>query len=120
MSFCNAGKLFLIPAFVFLFMPIQTFAWDNPCYKKAVHFQSIPHDKESTITLEARKVVSVDGNTFTYNLGEETIVIATDSFASERFIKNVKDGRCSAHETVNLVPERKTPFNKKFKAKRPR
>ncbi|MFA4830039.1 MAG: hypothetical protein WC855_15000 [Thermodesulfovibrionales bacterium] len=100
------------------FVLAYVFAWDNPCHNKAVHFQSIPHDKESTLTLEAERVVSVDGDTFTYNLGKEIITITADSFASRRFIKDVKDGRCSAHETVILVPERKSPFNKNFKAGR--
>ncbi|KAF0144073.1 MAG: hypothetical protein FD156_2117 [Nitrospirae bacterium] len=105
----------LAPVFVLAY----AFAWENPCQNKAVHFQSIPHDKESTIILEAERVVSVNGDTFTYSLGKEIITITADSFASLRFIKDVKDKRCSAHETVILVPERKSPFNKNFKAKRP-
>ena len=97
---------------------MNVFSWDNPCQNKAVHFQSIPHDKESTLALEAGRVVSANNDTFTYNLGKEIITITADSFASRRFIKDVKDGRCSAHETVTLVPERKSPFNQKFKAVR--
>jgi hypothetical protein len=83
------------------------------CYSKAVHFQTVPHDKESTVTLEARRVASVNSDTFTYNLGKETITIISDSFASRKFLSDVKNGRCSARETVNLIPERKSPFNTK-------
>lgn len=106
----------LAPVFVLAY----AYAWDNPCQNKAVHFQSIPHDKKSTLALEAERVVSVNGDTFTYNLGKEIITITAGSFASRRFIKDIKGGRCSAHETVTLVPERKSPFNKNFKAERPR
>ncbi|MEK6652013.1 MAG: hypothetical protein AABY50_03685 [Nitrospirota bacterium] len=102
------------------FVLAYAYAWDNPCHNKAVHFQNVPSDKESTLALEAERVVSVNNDTFTYNLGKEIITITAGSFASRRFIKDVKDKRCSAHETVILVPERKSPFNKNFKAERPR
>ena len=92
-----------------------------PCYSKSVHFQSVPHDKESIIILEARRVekMSINSDTFTYNLGREIIAIKSDSFASRKFLSDVKKGRCSAGETVKLIPERKSPFNTKFKAVRP-
>lgn len=94
------------------------FASEKSCYSKTVPFQSVNHDKESVINLEARRVISINNNSFTYNLGKETITITADSFASQRFINSVKEGRCSAHETVKLVPERKSSFNTKFKAER--
>jgi len=87
-----------------------------PCCSKAVHFQTVPHDKESAITLEAGRVQSINGKTFVYDLGKETITIIADSFAPERFIKDVNAGRCSAREKVTLVPDSKSPFNAKFKA----
>lgn len=114
----KAGNKYFIKAVIIFFFPLQVFAWDNPCNSKAVHFQSIPHDKESAITLEAKRVVSVNNDTFDYNLGKEIIIIRTESFASQRFVKDVKAGRCSARETVTLVPERKSPFNQKFRAVR--
>lgn len=91
------------------------FAWDNPCYSEAVSFQRIPRDRQSAITLEARRVRAIDGNTITYDLGKETIRIKTDSFTAQRFAKDVKAGRCSAHQKVTLTPERKSPFNKTFR-----
>lgn len=91
-------------------------AWGNPCYSKAVSFKSVPHDKPFTLTLEARRVKSVDKNMIAYDLGKETIAIEAESFAAQRFLKDVASGRCSAKETVRLEPERKSPFNTKFKA----
>ncbi len=95
------------------------FASEKSCYSKTVPFQSVSHDKESVINLEARRVISINNNSFTYNLGKETITIIADSFASLRFLNSVKEGRCSAHETVKLIPDRKSSFNTKFKAVRP-
>ena len=83
----KAGNKYFIKAVIIFFFPLQVFAWDNPCNSKAVHFQSIPHDKESAITLEAKRVVSVNNDTFDYNLGKEIIIIRTESFASQRFVK---------------------------------
>ncbi|MBI5741462.1 MAG: hypothetical protein HZA16_12205 [Nitrospirae bacterium] len=109
-----------ISIFIIFFIPASAFTWDNPCYRKAVHFKFVPHDKEFTITLEAERVVSADDASFTYNTGREFIIITADSFSSQRFLKDVQAGRCSAHERVTLVPERESPFNNKFNAERSR
>jgi len=42
-----------------------------------------------------------------------------DSFQAERFLRYVREGRCGASEVVRLAPERKSTFNKKFRAVRP-
>ncbi len=94
-------------------------AADLPCAHNAVSFQSVPHDAESVITLEAQRVRKIDGEVCTYDLGKETITITADSFAASRFLKDVGAGRCSARETVRLMPDRKSPLNSRFKAARP-
>lgn len=94
-------------------------AADLPCARQAVPFLSIPHDRESTLTLEARRVRKIDGEVFAYDLGKETVTIAAENFAVSRFLKDVAAGRCSAHATVRLVPDRKSPLNSRFKAARP-
>lgn len=91
-------------------------AWGNSCYSQAAGFISVPHDKPSTITLESRRVKTMNDNRLTYDLGKETITITADSFAAQNFLKSVASGRCSARETVALEPERKSPFNTRFKA----
>lgn len=106
--------------YVFLFLFSSTaLAAELPCYTKSVHFQSVPHDKESSITLEANRVKSIEYKSnrayMTYDLGKETITITTDSFAAERFIKDTKNGRCGASQKVNLIPDRRSPHNQKFK-----
>jgi hypothetical protein len=94
-------------------------AWGNSCYSQAVSFKAVPHDRPSTITLDARRVKSIKVDSLTYDLGKETIVIEADSFAARRFLTDVDKGRCSARETVTLQPDRKSPFNTRFKAVRP-
>lgn len=95
-------------------------AWGNECYEGAVPFISVPHDRPSTIVLEARRVKSLDGNILYYDLGKETISIQADSFDARCFLRDVAAGRCSAREKVRLEPARKSPFNTRFKAVTPR
>src|SRR3974390_2706723 len=79
-------------------------AWGNACYSKAVSFQSVQHAKPSVITLESRRVKKIVGNAMVYDLGKEVIAIQTDSFASQRFLREVASGRCSARQAVTLEP----------------
>ncbi len=109
----------LVAIILVLAASFPVFAADNPCYSKAVPFKSVPHDKRSTITLEARRVKATSGDSMTYDLGREIITIKADSFQSQRFLMDVKGGRCSARETVTLEPMRKSPFNTVFKAQNP-
>jgi hypothetical protein len=106
---------FVITILISLFTLTGT-AWGNSCYSKALPFQSVPPDRSSTVKLEARRVVSTAGKTMVYDLGGKTIRITADSFGAKYFIKDVSAGRCAAHETVKLTPERKSPFNTHFKA----
>ncbi len=109
-------RILIIPI---LLLPTGAYAQELPCARQAVPFVTVFHDRESTLALEARRVVSAAGAAFTYNLGGETITVTADSFASSRFLQAAAAGRCSATETVRLVPERKSPFNARFKATRP-
>jgi hypothetical protein len=88
----------------------------GPCYEQGLNFRTVPHDRPSSLTLEARRVKRTKGDSMSYDLGREVIVIKADSFGSRRFLDEVKKGRCSAQETVLLKPERISPFNKRFKA----
>lgn len=94
-------------------------AWGNVCYSKALPFQTVAPDRPSVIRLEARRVKSIENNTMIYDLGGKTIHVRLDSFAAQRFITDVAAGRCAGSVTVRLIPERKSPFNEKFKAVRP-
>jgi hypothetical protein len=89
--------------------------WADSCYK-AASFTSVPHDRPSTITLDARRVKAIQGDWITYDLGREIITIQADSFIARRFLRDVDRGRCSASASVTLDPVRESPFNTSFKA----
>lgn len=97
----------------------SSLAWAESCYR-AGSFTSVPHDRQSTVTLEASRVRAIDGDRMTYDLGRETITIQAESFAAQRFLKDVDRGRCSAQVSVTLEPVRKSSFNTSFKAIDPR
>lgn len=104
-----------VAACIFLLALAGPAAADS-CYRKAVPFLSVPTDRPSVVTLEARRVVSITGNVLTYDLGTKTITIEADSAASIRFLLDVKRGRCSASERTTLEPDRTSPFNRRYKA----
>jgi len=104
-----------VAAFIILIAAAAS-AGANPCYRSAVRFESVPADKPAVVTLEARRVISVRGDVMTYNLGRKTITIEADSAASERFLRDIKRGRCSASLRTVLEPDRKSPFNTRYKA----
>lgn len=92
------------------------FAWDNP-NKTAAHFQTVPADRPSQLTLECRRVKSINGGDIAYDLGKRVILIKADSYTARRFADDVRQGRRSASASVTLTPERKSPFNDVYKAK---
>ncbi|MDX9746070.1 MAG: hypothetical protein WCX84_06460 [Syntrophales bacterium] len=92
-------------------------AGDYSCYRSAAPFLSVPEDRPSIVTLEARRVAAITGDTLTYNLGARTIRIEADSAASRRFLRDVRQGRCGASERITLEPVRKSPFNDHYKAR---
>ena len=104
-----------VTAFVFL-ISVAAVAGEYPCYRNAVSFISVPPDRPSLMTLEARRVVSIQGSEMVYNLGNKTITIEAASAASIRFLLEVKHGRCSATEQTVLEPDRISPFNDHYKA----
>lgn len=107
----------IFAAFIILAITAPAMAWDNP-NKSAASFISVPKERNSIVTLEARRVKSINGNMMIYDLGRETVTVKADSFAARRFIKDVQSGRVSARETVILEPARKSAFNTQFNAVR--
>jgi hypothetical protein len=103
-------------AFGLLAMTTVAFAWDNP-NKSAAPRITVAADKPSTLKLENRRVKSIDGNTFTYDTGRKVLTITADSTKSRIFLDEVKSGRISAHASVNLIPQRQSPFNTEYKAR---
>jgi len=116
------GRLFLcrmMTAFAILLAAAGA-VWGNVCYDKTLPFQSVPRDRSSIIKLESRRVLSIADKTIVYDLGGKSISIKAAFFEAERFIREVAEGRCTAQETVLLIPERKSPFNDRFQAARPK
>ncbi len=97
----------------------QAFGKSSSCYQQGLSFKSIPHERPSTITLEARRVKSFRGELIFYDLGKETITIKPKCAAAKRFVADVSWGRCSAKQTVLLKPIEVGPFNTDFVAVRP-
>jgi hypothetical protein len=93
---------------------VPALAWDNP-NQSVAPFRNVSPDKQSRMTLENRRVQSVNGNTMTYNTGRETITLKADSAASRRFVEDVQSGRRTAREGVTLIPVRQSPFNTEYK-----
>ena len=60
--------LFLI---CFLFLAPQCLAWENPCHNANQPPKPFPRETRSTYTLEARRVISVEGAIMLYDLGGE-------------------------------------------------
>ena len=99
-------RVFMILA-VLLLAGAQCLAWDNAaCYKGAVPGMVFPKESRSTITLEARRVVSVQGNIVIYDLGAEKIVIKCEGVSCQSFLKEVQQGRCVAKGFVVIEPDK--------------
>jgi hypothetical protein len=108
----------LLPALLICIVFVMpAFAWENPNERKAVPFEKVTPDRPSRVTLEARRVASIDGDTITYNLGKKSVSIQADSFNARRFVEDVKAGRASAKQSVLLKPKNKSPFNESFWAR---
>jgi hypothetical protein len=93
-----------------------SFAEDNGCYSAPVTAMNIPKDKPCAIVLEATRVKAIHGSVMSYDLGGEIITIKTQSFTGDRFLEDVKSGRCRARQTVTLSPVVKSPSNTAFTA----
>ncbi len=97
-------SVFLFIAGVFLATSLSH-AWDNPCYSNAMGSKSVPKETRFTITLESKRVQSIQGNVVLYDLGKEIITIRADGLAAKSFLKEVREGRCHAKEPIMLEPD---------------
>lgn len=109
---------YLLVLFVFLFSS-PCLAWESPCHSGPVPPKPFPRETRSTYTLEARRVISVQGNLILYDLGGETVVIKAEGLAPLSFVSEVQKGRCTAREAVTIEPDRKNLAEGRFKARTP-
>lgn len=74
-------------------------------------------DQPVAIILEGHRVMSVSGDSFVYNLGNETIVITAKDMECLHFLASVKSGHRDVRVRAVLMPERKSPFNERYQAR---
>ncbi len=101
---------------VLLIALISVLAQAGNCLPQSIPPVPIPHDRPIAITLEGRRVLSISGDSFVYNLGHETIVITAATAEFRRFLANVREGRRYAVIRATLIPERRSTFNERFQA----
>ncbi len=119
MCYNNAMNRFVVFGAILLFAS-PSFAWNNTCYKEGLPEMPFPKESRSTITLEARRVVSVEGNLITYDLGKEKVVIKADGVISQSFLKEVQKGHCTVKGFVSVEPDKSSFSNTvRFKAGTP-
>ena len=106
-------------AAIFVFLAFPCGAWESPCYKGPMPPVPFPRESRSSVMLEARRVVSVEGKIITYDIGGELIIIKAGSFAPLSFLKDVGKGRCTAREPVTIEPEKKGEATGRFIAVTP-
>lgn len=92
---------------------ISMFASAGICFSEPVF---VRHDQPITIILEGRRVISVSGDSFVYNLGHETIVITANDPDCRRFLASIRGGHRDARIRAMLIPERKSAFNERYQA----
>ena len=97
---------FLIVFGAVLLLTSPCLAWNNACYKSGLPGIPFPRENRSIITLEARRVVGVQGNLMTYDLGGETVVIKTDGVACQSFLKEVQKGLCTVKGLISVEPDK--------------
>ncbi len=91
-------------------------AWDNPCYVSGGESKSIPKTTRFNMTLETKRVRSIEGGVIVYDLGKESITIRAESLASRAFVKEIRKGRCNARGFVTIEPETKSSSAAQYKA----
>ncbi|HEY6873345.1 MAG TPA: hypothetical protein VI298_11535 [Geobacteraceae bacterium] len=112
-------KLMLVPVSIVICSVIAPIL---PCLANAdplvpvVSSKAVPRNRPCTVTLEGRRVMSISGDAFVYNLGSGMIVITSDDDAFRSFLAKVKEGHREAKITVTLVPELKSLYNARFQA----
>jgi hypothetical protein len=105
--------IFLV--FAVIFIGSISYGWDNPCYSNSMDPKSIPRETRFTMTLESKRVRSIEGNIILYDLGKETTTIRADSLAARSFLKEVRKGRCHVREPVVLEPDTKPSSNARYR-----
>jgi len=99
-------RYLIIVGLVLLASPL--FAWDNPCYTGALPAAPFPQGNRSMVTLEARRVVSTQGNLMVYDLGDRKVIIKAEANSCQSFLKDVARGNCKAKGLVNVEPDKGT------------
>lgn len=103
-----------------LSLPAIAFADPNPCYRKPATPISIPPGTDYPVTLEARRVVDVQGKSFTYDLGTRKISIEATDFAAEQLLGDIHRGVCISKVKVVLIPHFLGNRNDRFRTRSPR
>jgi hypothetical protein len=94
-------------------------SWDNACYAGPVMAMPFPREIRSTVILDPRRVVSVEGDFIVYDIGRGTVLIRANEIAGRSFLANLKKGRCNARETVVIEPDGKALESGRFKTVTP-
>lgn len=102
-----------------LILPLSASAAPNPCYKKPVVPVTIPPGVDHPFTLEAKRVLDIQGKTFTYDLGGKKITIEAADFCAEQLLRDIHRGMCVSKEEVILVPHFLGKGNDRFRTKSP-
>ena len=79
-----------------------------------------PRETCSTYTLEARRVISVEGTVMLYDIGGEAVVIKAEGLGPLSFLNEIQKGRCTAREVVSIEPDTRNILKGRFKAVSPR
>jgi hypothetical protein len=109
----------LIIALVLFASPLL--AWDNPCHTGPLAAVPFPQESRSIVTLEARRVVSIQGNLMAYDLGGRMVIIKAEGNSCQSFLKEVTKGNCKAKGLVTVEPDKGTfsDAGSRFKATAP-
>jgi hypothetical protein len=112
-------RLTVITILILLATPLL--AWDNPCHTGPMAAAPFPQESRSMVTLEARRVISVQGNLMAYDLGGRTIIIKAEANSCQSFLKDVAKGNCKAKGLVSIEPDKGTfsDSGNRFKATPP-
>lgn len=111
----------------FMLVPVSFFLWfviapvapsfaDADALVPALPVKEVPRNRPFTVTLEGRRVMSISGDAFVYNLGNEMIVITSRKGEFRNFLARVKEGHREVKITVTLVPEQRSLYNARFQA----
>ncbi len=109
----------LVPVLFFLWFmiaPVAPCLADADSLVPAAPMKAVPRNRSFTVTLEGRRVMSISGDAFVYNLGNEMIVITSPKGEFRSFLARVKEGHREAKITVTLVPEQRSLYNARFQA----